>query len=59
MTREMLDKVVHDEKQNKKMIDKWLKKNKPSKQFKDEEPMGHVTPEGTLGSKTDFGGFKL
>ena len=47
----MESKVIEDidRKKEAKMIKKWLKKNKPSKRFKDEVMHKHITPESILG----------
>lgn len=48
-------KKKQDVELEKKLIKEWLKKNKPSTQFKDEKPMGHVTPMATLGDGVIIG----
>lgn len=51
--------MPQDETKNKSMIEEWLKKNKPSVQFKDEAEMGHVTPMSAVGTGIYPDGGKL
>ena len=41
--------VLHTDEECEDMIKEWLKKNKPSKRFKDEKLPTHITPESNLG----------